>query len=121
MASKAETKQLAAELLKITVIGQSFQSQHDVRLGEAYDEVYARLNTLGLPVWDKSAEMPNEITPHFVALMAWNKIDLYRVSNSLYQRILNKVGDDGAKAISSIRALMSAPYSPSENTDPTDY
>ena len=99
MASKAETKQLAAELLKITVIGQSFQSQHDVRLGEAYDEVYARLNTLGLPVWDKSAEMPNEITPHFVALMAFNKMLLYGVSNAIFQRILNRVGEDGEKAI----------------------
>lgn len=121
MASKAETKQLAGELLRLVPIGQSLQSQHDARMGEAYDEVYARLDTLGLPVWDTSAEMPDEITPYFVGMMALNKIPIYPVSDKLYQRILILVGDDGEKAISTIRSLMSAPYCPDENSDPTDY
>lgn len=118
MASKAETQQLAGELLRLVPIGQALQAHHDVRMGEAYDEVYAELEVLGLPMWG-SNEMPDEITPHFVNLMAYNKADLYGISDALYQRILLKVGDKGEKAKDDIKSLMAEDYYSSN--DPTDY
>lgn len=119
MASKVEAKQLAGELLGIVPIGQAMQSQHNVKMGEAYDEVHAELETLNLPVWATTEEMPDEITPHFIGLMAFNKMDLYGISDSRYQRILLKVGPEGDTAKDAIRLLMSAAYS---STDaPTDY
>lgn len=110
MASKAEAQQMCGELLKLVPIGQALQSQHDAKMSEAYDEVYAELEVMNLPVWATTAEMPDEITPHFVNLMAYNKIDVYPVSQTLYQRILFKVGDGGEKAKEAIRALMNSAY-----------
>ena len=117
MASKAETKQLAGELLRIVPIGQTLQSHHDTRMGEAYDEVYAELQSIGLPVWDTDEEMPDEITPHFVGLMAFNKADLFGISDNLYQRILIKVGDEGNKAKAKMREILANSYYSSEATD----
>ena len=110
MTSKTEAKQLAAELLKIVPIGQAMQSQHDTRMGEAYDEVYGALQVKQLAIWDSTGEMPDEISPHFVTLMAHNKMDMYKVSDSLYQRILFRAGDEGEKAIGNIRYLVNGSY-----------
>lgn len=117
MASKTEAKQLAGELLRIVPVGQALQSQHDVKMGEAYDEVWARLENLGLPVWEKTDDMPDEITPHFVGLMALNKMNLYGISDSLALRILSQTGQDGNLALMEIKALMSEPFTTNEATD----
>jgi len=118
MTTKTEAKQLAAEMLKIVPIGQAMQSQHDTRMGEAYDEVYGQLQVKGLAVWDSTGEMPDEITPYFVTLMAHNKFDLYKVSDSLYQRILFKAGPEGEKAVGNIRYLVNGSYiSEDDETD----
>ena len=45
-----------------------------------------------------SLEMADEVTPHFIALMAFNKMNLFGVSDSLYTRIVNQVGVDGSTA-----------------------
>ena len=119
MASQAEAQQLAGELLRLIPIGQALQSQHNVKMGEAYDEVYAELENIGLALWAKADEMPDEITPHFTALMAWNKRNIYGLSEALYQRLLLQVGDEGKKAISRIRMLLSQAYSNADEA--TDY
>jgi len=110
MASKAEAKQLAAELLRIVPINQTMQSHHSTRMGEAYDEVYAQLQVKGLAIWASSAEMPDEITPHFVMLMAYNKKDLVGTSESQYQRIMIEAGVDGEKSIGNIRNLINPAF-----------
>jgi len=119
MASKAETQQLAGELLRLVPIGQALQSQDDTRMGEAYDEVYARLETKGVSVWETTEEMPDEITPYFIHLMAFNKMNLYGISDNLAVRIKIEVGDEGNKAIGTIKSLMAEPFSSAEQ--PTDY
>lgn len=119
MTSKAEAKQLAGELLKIVPINQAMQSQDDTRMGEAYDQVYADLREEGLATWATSGEMNDEITPHFIALMAYNKLDSYPTSDSLYQRILRRAGFNGENAKREIRKLITPAY---ESLDePTDY
>ena len=119
MASKAEAKLRAGELLKVTPIGVALEEPVSTRLGEAYDEVYARLQILGLAIWASSAEMPDEITPHFVALMAHNKMDALGTSAARYQRILIKVGDNGEKAIDNIRELVYQTFV--DESEPEDY
>jgi len=119
MATKAEANQLAGELLRLVPIGQALQSQHDTRMGEAYDEVYAQLQVKGLAIWDSTGEMPDEITPFFVVLMAHNKLDLVGVSTELYQRILFKAGSDGEKATDNIRNLVNPSYT--SDDEQTDY
>jgi hypothetical protein len=118
MTSRTEAKQLAGERLKIVPIGQPMQAQHDTRMGEAYDEVYAQLQVKGLAVWDSTGEMPDELSPYFVTLMAQNKMEIYTVSDPLYQRITFKAGPDGEKAIGNIRNLVNGSYiSEDEQTD----
>lgn len=119
MATKAEAKQLAGEMLRLVPINQSMQSHHDTRMGEAYDEVYAQLQVKGLAIWESTAEMPDEITPFFIVLMAYNKMDVVGVSDTLYQRILFKSGDEGEKAIGAIRNQVVASYTTEDH--PTDY
>ena len=119
MATKAEAQQPAGETLKLVPIGQAMQSHHSVRLGESYDEVYAILQVKSLAIWDSTAEMPDEITPYFVTLMAHNKMDLIGVSATVYQRILFKAGDEGEKAITSIRTLVNNAFV--NNQDVEDY
>ncbi len=50
--------------------------------------------------------------------LAHNKMDMYKVSDSLYQRILFKAGNEGEKAIGNIRNLVNGSYiSEDEETD----
>ncbi len=119
MASKAEAQQLTGELLRIIPIGQAMQSQDEARMGEAYDEVHAELENIGLPVWEKTEEMPDEITPHFIHLMAFNKLNLYPASDTLRLFIQQTVGPEGNTSKDQIKALMREAYC---NVDePTDY
>ncbi len=119
MASKTEAKQLAGELLRLVPVGQSMQPHHDTRMGEAYDEVYAQLQVKKLAIWDSTGEMPDEITPFFVVLMAHNKMDVVGVSDILHQRILFKAGNDGEKATDNIRNVVNSSYT--SDDEETDY
>ena len=119
MATKAEAKQLCAEELRLVPVGQAMQSHHDTRMGEAYDQVYAALQVKRLAVWDATASMPDEIVPHFVALMADNKKDIVGVSDAIYQRILFRVGSNGEKAFDNIRNLINPSFQTQDRQ--TDY
>ena len=117
--TKTEAKQRAAELLKIVPVGQSMESQDDTRMGEAYDEIYAKLQINGTAIWSSAGSMPDEVVNDFVYLMADNKIDLYPTSDSLYSRIKNKVGPDGITALNSIRRQLGDVYE--DLSRPVDY
>lgn len=119
MATKAETRDRAATLLGRLKIGQALQHQDKVRIEAAYDEVYEDLKDEGLAIWATTASVPAAVVPHVAALMAWNCLDDYGVSDSRYQRILNKVGRRGETAKSEIRRLVTPEY---ESLDePTAY
>ena len=117
--TKAQAKQRAGELLKIVPIGQSMENQDDTRMGEAYDEIYAKLQINGTAIWAASGSMPSEVESDFVYLMADSKIDLYPVSDNLYTRIKNKVGPDGLTALNSIRRQLGDTYE--DLSRPTDF
>ena len=117
--TKAQAKQRAAELLKIVPINQSMENQDDVRMGEAYDNIYAKLQINATAIWDDTGSMPSEVETDFVYLMADDKIDLYPVSDNLYARIKNRVGPDGITALNSIRRQLGDVYE--DLTEPTHF
>lgn len=88
MATKAEIRKRAAYKLGILTIGQSLASQHQARIDEAYDEVYAQLKEDGLAVWASTAEVPGKLVRHVAALMAENCYDEYGVSEARASRII---------------------------------
>jgi len=106
VSTKAEVKTRALELLGVIRIGQGAQSQDDTRIGTAYTEVYTDLKTEGLATWAVDGTIPDDITPHLVALMAQNGLGSYGVSNDRYTRILTF----SAVAKREIRALVTPDY-----------
>lgn len=115
MATVAETRQDALELLGAVEIGQSAESQHDARISAAYNEVYEDLKDEGIATWAVAGTVPNKIKPHLVALMAWNAIDSFGVSDSRYQRISVKA----SQAKREIRKLVTPRYE--SQAEPDDY
>lgn len=106
MATKAEVKSRALELLGVKRIGQSAQTQDDTRIGTAYTEVYADLKNKGIATWAVAGTIPDEIAPHLVSLMAFNTIDDYGVSNARYQRVAGRAG----AAERAIKGLVNPDY-----------
>lgn len=119
MATKAELRDRAAEMLGLLPIGQTLASQHSTRIEAGYDEVYADLKTRGLNVWASTGDCPDEINPYVAALIALSCTETYPISEARYVRIVNKVGIDGQKGYLKISELVSPEY---ESTDlPTDF
>ncbi len=119
MATKAEVRDQALELLGVLRIGQSPQDQDKVTIETAYDEVYADLKKDGLATWSSTGSVPAELVPHVAHLVAFARIDVYGVSNERYQRILAKTGENGWIAKREIRRLTTPDYESLE--EPTDY
>lgn len=120
MATKAEVRNQALQLLGVLQIGQSAQSQDATELETAYTEVYADLKKDGLATWaEAGSSIPDDVTPHLVSLMALSRTDTYGISDSRYQRIVNRAGNNGWLAKREIRRLAQPDYESLE--DATDY
>lgn len=119
MATKAEAKQQAGELLKLVATGQSIPSEYDSVLGAAYEEVYARLSVLNLADWDESEAMPSEVVRPFVGLMALYKKDQVGVSPATESKIFQITGVDGTFAEMSISEMIVDDWEDLE--EPQDY
>jgi hypothetical protein len=120
LATKAEARNQALQLLGVLQLGQSAQSQDATELETAYTEVYAGLKEEGLATWaEAGSAIPDKVVPHLVSLMALSRTDTYGVSDSRYQRILNRAGANGRIAKREIRKVTTPDY---ESLDePTDY
>ena len=88
MATTAEVRDRAANLLGILPLGQSLQAQDAARISSGYNEVYERLRLDGLATWTSTGSIPNEVVPHVVALVAENCVNDYGCSTERYQRIV---------------------------------
>ena len=86
--TKANVRDRAANDLGILQLGQSLQSQDSTRIEQAYDEVYAELKKDGYATWAATGSVPDELTQHVVALVAFNCVGAYGVSPARYQRIV---------------------------------
>jgi len=113
MTTKAEIRNQALSLLGRLRLGQSPQNQDKVSVDQAYNEVYEGLKTIGLATWSSTAEVPNDVTPHVVALVAMARVDTYGVSDSRYTRILNRA----SIAEREIRKFVTPKYESLEEPD----
>lgn len=111
----AKVRERTLNLLGNTVIGQGSKSHDDTRIKSAYNEVYADLKEESLAVWSKTGLVPDEVVPHLVALMAFNAVDDFGVSNERYARIVNR----SSVAKREIRSLVTPDYESLGN--PTDF
>ena len=93
---------VATDYLGILQLGQSLQSQDDVRILQGYDEVYEYLKKKGLASWASTASVPDDIVPYMVALVAKNCSTTYRLSTERSALLLN----DASTAEAKIRELI---------------
>ena len=115
MATKAEVRLRALRELGIVQVNQAAPPHHDSEMKDSYDEVYAAIKEQGLATWTSTAAIPDEVTPHVVALVAINRADTYGISNERFQRLAGKA----AGAMVGIRSLVNPPF---ESLDsPKDY
>ncbi len=115
MATVAALKLKALYKLGVIRVGQSAQPKDSTQVQESYNEVYAVLKKLSLATWTSTGTIPEEVVPHVVALVAFNRIDEFSVSNARYQRIQLSAG----VAIAGIRTLVNPDYEALD--DPVDY
>jgi hypothetical protein len=115
MATKAEVRNRAANDLGLLRLNQDLQAQDVTRIESGYDEIYAQLKKEGLATWATTAEVPDELVPHVVALVADNCLSTYGVSVERF----NRIKTSSIPAMREIRRL-NAPHYPSQD-EPTDY
>lgn len=92
MATLDDVRNTAAGLLGRHRIGQAINNDIKTRLDRAYTEVYADLKDKRLSVWSSAANttIPDGVSPHVSALMAFNAMSDIGVSAEREQRILMK-------------------------------
>lgn len=106
MATASEIRDRAANDLGMLRLGQSLQAQDSTRITDAYTEVYAKLRKNGLATWASTAEVPDEVVPHVVAMVARNCLNTYSCSQERYQRIMIAAGAEDKTALREIRCLV---------------
>ena len=115
MATKTEVIERAATDLGILRLGQSLQSQDDARIEAGYNEVYQGLEEQGLAIWTTTGEVPTNLVPYVVALVANNCAPSYSVSDKRFQRI----SFSNINALREIKRIVAPEY---ESVEPvTDY
>lgn len=115
MASLSQVRENALGLLGAIDIGGSVSTADDNRMSVAYSKVYAEMKDSGLAVWVDTDAVPDKITMHIEALMAYEAMDEYNVSDRIYARVTAKE----AKARREIRRLVQPDYESTEQ--PVDY
>jgi hypothetical protein len=77
MATAAQIRNRAATKLGLLGVGQTLPSYITSDLDTAYAEVYAQLDAKSLVDWDDDESIPDEYSPHLVALVARARITDY--------------------------------------------
>lgn len=113
--SKAEIRNRALEELGVIQVGTSPQDQDKVRVEEYYDQVYDILKDDGLNIWASTANCPDKLCPHMIALVAERGLNTYSTSNERYLRITNMAN----VARREIPKMVQPEYEGLD--DPTDY
>lgn len=90
MATVAQVLDGTLRLLGVLELGKTINSTDETRMQEAYDTVFADLKNGGIATWAALGPVPDDMRPHLQSLMAIDAIDDFYVSDSRYQRIVNK-------------------------------
>lgn len=119
MATKAEVRNQALQLLGVLRIGQSATAQDTTEIETAYDEIYLDLKKEGLATWAATGEVPDELSPYVSGLVALSRNVTYGISQERYQRLILTTGPDGNMAKREIRRLTTPKAESLE--EPTDF
>ena len=119
MATKAEVRQRVGENLGLVPIGQTLESQDQMRIDAAYVEVYEHLKEKGLATWASTGDVPTKLVPSFCLLIAQKLLISYSVPESRYLRINTDAGIDGTVALRLLAELSIQEYEPLSGA--TDY
>lgn len=114
--TRAEIANRALRKLGVLPFGQSADSNRTDAALQAYDEVYAYLEELGIVDWGSTASVPNEYVFWVVAIVAYNLCDDIATPDNRYMRIKS----DYAQAEAAIRRVYNNAYTRDE-TKVVDY
>lgn len=115
MTTKAEIRQRVGEDLGLVPIGQTLESQDQLRIDTTFDEMYARLKEKSLAAWSSSGAVPDRLAPYFCLLMEEKLLVSYSVPESRYLRIKTGAGENGKIAIANIAELVVQEYESLDN------
>ena len=88
MATAKEIRETAGETLGIhDPRGETLSSIHVADLDQAYTEVYAELQGLGLTTWASGDAIPDKYSKSISMLVAEARAAKYHISDAKYQRI----------------------------------
>ena len=93
MATKEEIRDRAATVLGILGEGETLPSYESNDLDESYKEVHAQLTVKSMAPWDFDEDIPDEYTPHVVALVAKGRVNDYPTSDARLIRVLRAAKD----------------------------
>lgn len=115
MATKAEIRQRVGEDLGLVEIGQSLESQDQIRIDNTFDEVYEILKDKAIASWASTDEVPTKCVPYFCLLIEEKLLTSYSVPESRFLRIKKDAGDDGMVALLKLAALATQIYESVDN------
>lgn len=102
MATSAQTRETAAEILGILGEGETLPSYESADLDQASTEVYYELRQRNLVTWAETADVPDEYARSYAMLVAESRAVKYQVPDARYQRI--KL--EAQEAMARLRALQ---------------
>jgi hypothetical protein len=108
--TKAELRNRALVMLGKLPLGQTPTGALADDMEDAYDQIYARLDSRNMVTWSSTDSVPDEFVEDITALMAFERSE--GIPNDRYVRIR----DAASRAFGNISALISGPY-----TNPREY
>ncbi len=102
MATASQIRDKALSKLGLKAQGKVPTAAISDDVDNAYTEVYAELEELGLITWDADENVPDSHVSSLVALVAYARVDEYSVPNDRYTRIVN----DQLRALPYIKQLQ---------------
>jgi len=102
MATNAQVRETAAEILGILGEGEVLPSYETADLDQAITEIYYELRQRNLVTWAETADVPDEYVRSFAMMVAEARAVKYQIPDARYQRI--KL--ESAEAMNRLRALQ---------------
>lgn len=122
MSTATQIREKALRKLGVKATGQITQSEIQDDLDNAYTEVWAGLNALGLTTWDSDEDIPDEFVDPVVAMVAFARANEYSIPNDRFQRIdLDANGNGTAAHPGAISHIKSRQASNVYKTPVADY
>lgn len=87
MAAQSEVRKRALLKLGVGARAQNPTSDQTDDMTNAYNEIYERLSEKKLAFWAQTGTIPDKVANQVAALMAFERVNDYGISNERYQRV----------------------------------